>query len=87
MMGQNITCPLCRFRHPAAVTCEQAKRAAIAQRVWREQNASLITKQYAQALEEYQSATANVDATLGAGAAVRIITLMEAWKKLGEFNE
>lgn len=84
----NITCPQCRHRHPAAVTCDQAKRQAQLNQL---ANAAVLARKisadYAEALDQYRLAIEGVDATLGDGASMRIITLMEAWKRLGEAND
>jgi hypothetical protein len=60
------------------ITREQAKRQA-------QVNAQRgVSAEYAAALDQYRLAIESVDGALGEDTAMRIITLMVAWEKVGE---
>lgn len=91
----NITCPHCRYRHPPNRSCAEAKRLAEQSRVARysretaraESARQAVVLGKAQAIQNYETALENVDVVLGAGIAVRIITLWEAWQKIREASQ
>jgi len=84
----NITCPRCRHRHPADRTCAESARLADQARITRfKMEQQQISNDKAHAIWEYETALENVDSILGAGIAVRIVTLWEAWRKLCEMNK
>jgi hypothetical protein len=84
----NITCPRCRFRHPANVTCDQAARhALIVRNKIAECMADEAARSYRSAVEDYNLAVEAVDARIGVGAADAIVNLMTRWKTLGDIND
>lgn len=85
--GYNITCPRCRHRHPANVTCEQAGRQAQLGRMAREKAKELETvRNYTSAVEDYNTAVQVIDEKFGVGTADAILNLLVRWNTLGEIN-
>lgn len=83
----NITCTTCKHRHPATVSCDQARRQAELNRLKRtEVHTHRVSEEYTQALDDYKLAIEQVNSLLGEGAPMSIIALIDAWKKLGEAN-
>lgn len=83
----NITCPHCRFRHPAHVTCEQAKRLAQLNAIKRaQQQREEAAAVWATVVSDYNAAVVAVDERFGPGAADAILNLITRWNDLGEAN-
>jgi hypothetical protein len=83
----NITCPHCKFRHPANVSCEQAKRQAQLNAMKRAKaQREEAAAQWRWVVDDYNAAVLSVDERLGPGAADAILNLITRWNDLGEAN-